>query len=1095
MPSASPSPVRPLEQRLAAFGCTDFVRLDGKLSDPEQLDYLDLLPRRSTQKPLVTAVAENQGTALLYIVDACEDLKCDPVSLSIISRQLANRSDPAWLGVVHPGSLAIFPIGFHESASTAPVKTIKEDSITAPLFFQSLVHGTFEENHRLNGTDYVFRKIFDLLTQTTNAFVPKESKGRIDALEVLSMTGRALFFRFLIDRRIVLENETSDICPASSDLKDAFSTAEAAAQTSAWLDETFNGDFLPLIDEEIPVGDRKARQSAYLRFYQRTQHLVGKRIFDHLQAILKGWHEVGGAFQPELDWGDLDFAHIPVGVLSQVYESFSHRADTRTAKDTSVHYTPRTIADLMVNESFAALKNPAAAQVLDPSCGAGIFLVLAFRRLVRERWQHDEERPNTKIIQEILYQQLCGFDVSEPALRLAALALYITAIEVNGSPRPPRSLKFPRNLRGEVLHRFGIDVNGLNKSTAFSLGSLGPDVSSEFNGRFDIVIGNPPWTRLRENSEQEDHKEPKGKSKTDELNEAFTLIGKRVLTARGFPELAKNYQNPDKNPDLPFLWRATEWAKPKSQGIEPGIIALAMPARLFGRTSGKGFEAWRAILRSVEMTGLLNCADLRKTAVWEGVDMPACVWFAKNAVPAEDHRFQYSTPVYEQRPNERGRFRIDYETSQALSIARVEEQPWLLKTLSLGTWLDVEVMEGLAGTSQNIRAEPDSASYFGETRLFQQPPSSLKTLIERRTLIERWLEWDPEGDKTGEGFNRAPGSPQKLVDFLARLPVFEPPEEGFVVDSSDFKTFGERFGTNNCGESGANMPRRKALFQPPLVIIPRAPGDTTESPKAYLSHQAVAFSKSYYGYSCAGHQEALTLAALIYLLPHTTLFRYFALMVSVSIGADRMLLTKKDFEALPFPDVEKLPPETKSKIRDLAHRLEHDPVKPWDEIDSFIFHLYGLDNDAVQVANDTLFSAASYRRAGRAALERTMPEKRADFLQTLREELNPYFEVCGEGVEVLEPEKQPGEWREPWFFLTISRKSTVVPFNPGLLREAMKAANQRGSSRIIVQASGKRGLLLGLLNQRRWWTKTRARLCAQHIIRQHLGAFGLPETA
>ncbi len=1057
-PSASPSPVRPLEQRLAAFGCTDFIRLDGKLSDPEQLDYLDLLPKRSTQKPLVTAVAENQGTALLYIVDACDDLKHDPVSLSIISRQLANRSDPAWLGVVHPGSLEIFPIGFHESASTAAVKTIKADSITAPLFFQSLVHGTFEENHRLHGTDYVFRKIFDLLTQTTNAFVPKEGKGRIDALEVLSMTGRALFFRFLIDRRIVLENETSDICPASSDLKDAFSTAESAAQTSAWLDETFNGDFLPLINEEIPAGDRKARQAAYLRFYQRTRHLVGKKIFDHLQAILKGWQAVGGGIQTDLDWGDLDFAHIPVGVLSQVYESFSHRADTRTAKDTSVHYTPRTIADLMVNESFAALKNPAAAQVLDPSCGAGIFLVLTFRRLVRERWQHDEERPNTKVIQDILYRQLCGFDVSEPALRLAALALYITAIEVNGSPRPPRSLKFPRNLRGEVLHRFGSEEDETNKATAFSLGSLGPDVSPGFDGRFDIVIGNPPWTRLRENPDQEGEEVTKGKFKTDELNEAFSQIGKRVLAARGFPDLAKTYQNPDKNPDLPFLWRATEWAKPKSKESEPGVIALAMPARLFGRTSGKGFEAWRAILRSVEMTGLLNCADLRKTAVWEGVDMPACVWFAKNAVPTEEHRFQYSTPLYEQRPNERGRFRIDYETSQALSIARVEKQPWLLKTLSLGTWLDVEVMEMLL------------SSGFRDLQSF-------------------WKAFDPKGNKNGKGYSQTGRTAKKEAEFLGELLDFERPQ-GSSIKFEDLRTF-----VANHGSSAAYRPRTAAAYESPLVIVPKAPGDDPQSPKAYLSSRSLAFSQSYYGYSCANHPEAESLAGLIYLLAHSALFRYFALMISVSQGADHMIFTKQDFDALPFPDVEQLPSATKSKIRKLAHRLERDPVKPWDEIDSFIFHLYGLDDDAVQVAKDTLFSAASYRRAGKAALDRTMPETRADFLEALREELNPYFDVCGESVEVLEPEKQPGEWREPWFFLTVSRKSAEVPFNPSLLREAMKVANQRGSSRIIVQAPGKRGLLLGLLNQRRWWTRTRARLCAQHIIRQHLAAFGLPETA
>ena len=390
---------RPFADRLLAYGCTSVIRLDEKLSAPVQLDYLDLLPKQSNHAPTLTAVAEHQGTALLYLVDASGDVKSDATSLAAVRRQLANRSDPAWLGVLRPGSLEIFPIGFHEAADTRPVKTIDERSPTAPLFFQSLVHGTFEENHRLRGTDYVFHKIFDLLTQTTNEFVPKEGKGRLDALEVLSMAGRALFFRFLIDRRIVLENERDDICSAANELKDAFSTAEKAAQTSAWLDATFNGDFLPLIDESIPADSRDAREAAYLRFFKRTEHLAGKKIFTHLQAILHGWSAVGDTVQTELDWGDLDFAHIPVGVLSQVYESFSHRADPRTARDTSVHYTPRAIAGLMVEEAFAATKDKAGAKVLDSSCGAGIFLVLAFRRLVRERWLQDDERPKTAVIQ------------------------------------------------------------------------------------------------------------------------------------------------------------------------------------------------------------------------------------------------------------------------------------------------------------------------------------------------------------------------------------------------------------------------------------------------------------------------------------------------------------------------------------------------------------------------------------------------------------------------------------------------------------------------------------------------------------------------
>ena len=225
---------------------------------------LTCFPREAIRTSTLTAVAEHQGTALLYLVDACKDGQFDRTAFADVRRKLANRSDPAWLGVVRPGSLEIFPIGFHEADIAQPVRTIEERSQTAPLFFQSLVHGTFEENSKLHGTDYVYQKIFDLLTQTTNEFVPPEGNGRLDALEVLSMAGRALFFRFLIDRDIVRKSELSSrdgICPEATELKDCFSTAEKAAQTSAWLDATFNGDFLPLIDELIPIDDRAARRS------------------------------------------------------------------------------------------------------------------------------------------------------------------------------------------------------------------------------------------------------------------------------------------------------------------------------------------------------------------------------------------------------------------------------------------------------------------------------------------------------------------------------------------------------------------------------------------------------------------------------------------------------------------------------------------------------------------------------------------------------------------------------------------------------------------------------------------------------------------
>ncbi|APW64221.1 N-6 DNA methylase [Paludisphaera borealis] len=1052
-----------LAKHLSAYGCTDIIRLDEKLTVPEQLDYLDLLPTRVNETPKLAAVAAHQGTALLYVIDATDDAAPLPSSLASISRQLANRSDPAWLGVVKPGSLEIFPIGFHENSDLRPVKTIEERDAAAPLFFQSLVHGTFEENQRLKGTDYVYQKIFDLLMRTTEAFVPKEGTGKIDALDVLSMSGRALFFRFLIDRDIVRASELvgpEGICPSASGLKDTFSSAENTARTSAWLDATFNGDFLPLIDESIPADDIEAREAAYLKFYTKIEGLVGGSIFQHLHAILRGWKVVGGGIQMELDWGDFDFAHIPVGVLSQVYESFSHRADPRTARDTSVHYTPRTIASFMVDEAFAALKEPSQAVILDSACGAGIFLVLAYRRLVRERWMRDGigNRPKTTVIQSILYNQIRGFDISESALRLAALALYITAIELNATTRPSHTLKFPRNLRGEVLYRFG-DTNSTDSTTAFLVGSLGSEVPARFDGTFDIVIGNPPWTRLRDDAADEDDQneppddevQPRKASASTVLNRTFTDIARHALKARGFEELAARYENPDKNPDLPFLWRATGWAK---QG---GVIALAMHARLFMRTKGKGWNAWRSILHSLQITGLLNGSDLRKTAVWEGIDVPWCLIFARNAVPTEGHRFQYSAPIYEPNLNGWGRLRIDYEAAHQIGVERAEKLPWLLKTLAIGTRLDVELMQSLVA-------------------------------LNWQSLGDYWDSWDKSGTSTGKGYDRSPRLKQKHAQFLGPLLDFRPSHNSFTIQFQELITYFDRYGI-----STAHMPRTEQLYRPPLVVVPQSPGDKAKSPRAYLSDHPIAFSQSYYGYSCAGHPQAELLAAILYLLPHSTLFAYFCLMTSRRSGFDRQTFNKDEFDAMPFPSLAGLPPETKARVQDIADRLQHAELKPWNELDELVFQLYGLDKDAVQVATDTLFAAVSYRKAGKAALQLTDRPSRTRFVAALHDDLEPYFEVCGESAAIREASFQPESWHEPWFFLSISCVGQEVTVNPSLMREAMALANRHGSSRIIVNTPGKKGLIMGLLNRRRWWTITRARLCAQHVIRNHLTGCGLPE--
>lgn len=1047
---------------MAAFGCSNLVLLNAQEASPALVEYFDLLPRRGTgPQPLpVHAVAEHQGVALLYIVDAEE--YSEPIDLPGIQRQLANRSDPAWLGISRAGTLDIYPIEFRPEGEP-PAKKMSATDDRAPLFFQSLVHGTFlDGKKRPYESDYVFRRIFDLLDQTSSRFVPTRL---LQPLDVLSLCGRALFFRFLIDRRIVVPDELAEICRMASDLRDAFSNAQKAAATSAWLDATFNGDFLPLFEEKLDSDDREGREAAYLEFFRKTEKTAGKEIYLHLQAILEGW-DVGENvaqlnFDEQLNWNEFNFAHIPVGVLSQVYESFSHLDAHVEAEQRSVHYTPRLIARLMVDEVFAAVKDPSRVQILDPACGAGIFLILAYRRLVRERWMHDEKRPDTRTLQSILYRQLCGFDVSESALRLAALGLYITAIELNGTQRPPKLLKFPNDLRGrslflcEAAEPWKDDALPPFEDTTFRLGSLHPDMDSSFEKRFDIVIGNPPWSRLRRSDTQADAlkaaKKAKQRLASDCLNAVFTEIGKAALSARGLDDLAADYVNPDKNPDLPFLWKATQWAK------DGGWIALALPARLIQHPTTRGSEPWQAVLRAVSITGLINGADLRWSRVWDGIKTPFCVLFAKNQVSDKNQRFYYLSPQNEPWLNADGRFRIDYESAQPVSVERVAASPWILKALSLGTPRDVELIE------QIKQAFP-------------------------QTLIEFWSGGDPKLERTGKGVDRSAGQTQKPAEYLGRLKHLQRSQDGFELDYESLGTYKDIHGV-----ATAYRPKTEKLFAAPLVIVTEGRPPDRYKPKAFLAEQSITFSTSFYGYSCAEHREGKALAAMLYLLSQSILFDYWCLMTSAGIGADFQTLNKEELDAIPFPDPANLTEDDKAQLQSLASRLQRDTKKPWDEIDACLFALYGLDETDVQTARDTLFAAAAYRKAGQAALARTTVSSRAEFGAALSKHLSPFFNVCGESVSVVEPAGwQTDQWREPWVFLAVSREGITVPVNAALMQTAMEAANRKSASRIIVRAPGRRGLLIGLLNQRRWWTQTRALLCAQHIIRHDLAAFGLP---
>jgi hypothetical protein len=1001
---------------------------------PELVEYLDLVAPRKEGELSPNGVAESQGKPLLYFVNrsrlAEPQAQCDE-QLSRLRRALGCRGQRAYLAVVKPGQLEVVPVSLDER--TPERREYRRGSGEAVTFFSRLALGHYDGKGEPAQADYAFHGMLKLLTEAGKRLA--DPPYSLNKLDVLSLIGRALFFRFLCDRQIVTPDYAASIAPKAADLFACFDTAENAAATCKWLDKTFNGDFLPLADDGSAAFFAKA-----------AEHSNG-RVFLHLGAIMRGYEAVPGGYQTHfsIDWSDFDFAHVPVGLLSQVYEKFCWKWDPATAHSTSVHYTPRNIAAVLVGEVFDNLPNAHEARLLDPACGGGVLLVLAFRELYRARWEATKVRPDTRVIREIMHRQLRGFEINESALRLTALSLYLTAIELDPKPIPPSKLKFDV-LRERVLFNFW--RNGTDPVQGPVIGCLGPHVSGEFNGQFDVVLSNPPWTSLPKKAlgiEDETERE-KEEKRLAALADEFTKVSQGVIRRKNEPELARKYRNPDKAPDLPILWRSTEWCKPG------GRIAMALPARILLKQTRTGRQARETLLQLVEVTGIVNGSNLSDTSVWPEMGQPFLLLFAGNKRPTSTSAIKFISPHCDVSLNRHGEVRIDSKSVQPVEPDEAREVPWLWKALAIGTQLDVEVVRKLEATNGL-----PVGKYWGKKRLGL--PSSVGYIL---------------GGKE---------SKQWPAPFLRHLPNLDSTGAfRFAVNASALVEFGR--GT-------AHRPRKPAVYRAPLVLVKESPGIDRDNGWALLSLADLAYNVSFYGYSTSGHPDAELLARYFHLFTNSRIWIYYALVTSPKFGAERRRFYKGVLDACPIVPFGRLGDEHKGTILELSARLVRQESGVFAQIDTFFAELHGLDRLDLQVISDTLDVCLPYDQSRQRACQAATGKEQERFRRRIERLLKPFFEVVGERPQVVlwRPEGVGPRTDLTFGVLLIGERGRPVAKPDDFFRDRIvPLANETGASQIIQRIEG--GLLVAILNQYRYWTPSRARLCAAGILRSHMDAFG-----
>lgn len=961
--------------------------------EPEHLDFLGLVHARARQEPTPDAVVLSEEQPLLYIWDLRHEPSLDATVRRRDMERLALRADAPYVAFLRPGMVQVYALG---EARDEEVTPLLEDADLHPGLLARLALGDVRPRpHSVSTHDLML----ELLNVVTDVLI--KLRGR-SAAEALALMGRALFLRFLHDRGILRD---PDPIPGVPRFVDCLATPEYAACSSRWLDETFNGDLLTLPDD----GSES---------YFRQLHGADRVSALHdLSAIIRRDRPVGdGAYQTQFSWGDLHFAYIPVGLLSQVYEAHIHRFEAPTAKEQSVYYTPRHLAEYVVDHALGMIGPDAhMARILDPAAGGGVFLLAAFRRLVQGRWRATGEQPTTGIIRQILNTQLVGMDINPAARQMSALALYLTALELDPDVAGLRNLKFDE-LQGHVLIP---TERWLDEPSGENLGSLCRPHADSLANQFDVVLGNPPWTSVHSRQRQK----------------ALDDIARLAMIDRGVNPAT----NPDGVPDLPFVWQATRWAKPGA------VLAFALHARLLIKTTPLGLEARKALFRGLDVMYVLNGMELRNTPVWPNNAAYFCLLFARNQAASEASHFFAVTPAVDRVLNSEGRVRIDHKDAWVSDAAMIDQVPTLFKTLAKGNGLDVTLLEKI---QRDVRRSRESDSSH---RL------SLKAYA------------DSVGIDHGHGYQTS--SESEDADFLKGLPMLPDPRNAVwpIVPTALLETFDiER----------VHRTRRPEIYDPPMVLLRKSPSTQENAPAAMLALDRVAYRESYIGYSCARASEPRLTATYLWALMNSKLFLYYALMTSSIFGCEREALQKSDIEQFPVVPLASL----SSAHRGLLEELLADAVvERFDRrrVDAMVNTIYGLTPADVVLVEDRLAMALPFSHVRKAAVS---PPKEADvkrYCEALTTILKP-FDHSEQALEITAYTQSP---LSPWRFIRVGGPDTHRIPNIGDLIGALNMADDMDCTLVEFHQGG--AIYIGVLNQRRYWTRTAARTLALDLIKRN----------
>src|SRR5271157_3492523 len=523
--------------------------------------------------------------------------RVNPSDVAELNQQFWNHGGAPVLVLIAPDQIHVYsglclPVADPQAQDRLPSLVTVIDRVATALreFLISVESGEFfhQKIPFFNPDHRVDRDLLDNLKDTREK-LDDVTNQRLSPQILDALLCRLVFTCYLFDRDVIKPGYLSALgFNGASHLKDVLGIEPLRdAKASLYklftrLGQDFNGDLFSddLAAEADLIDDRHI--ATVNEFFRGTKVRTGQRSF----------------------W-PYDFGIIPIETISAIYERFLKAADEHAG----AFYTPRFLAEAVLDTALDGLPSLLGKKFLDPACGSGIFLVGLFNRMAEEWKQANPEARNdrrARELKELLRKSLFGVDISPTACRITAFSLCLAYLD-QLSPRDIQALQE----KGSALPR--LVVNPAQDAADASGGNIrcadffADDVA--FTADADLVVGNPPW-----------------KSNATEETPAGQWCKSRAKPL------------PDMQIAAAFVWKATEHV------ANAGRLCFVLPSGLLFHHSTTALAFQKAWMRQNAIHRVVNLADFRWFLFEKAVHPAIVVSYRKSPPENMRHRVDYWAP-------------------------------------------------------------------------------------------------------------------------------------------------------------------------------------------------------------------------------------------------------------------------------------------------------------------------------------------------------------------------------------------------------------------------------------------------------------------